>query len=414
MDGDRAIGTWRVNLAVCAFGSFTTLVAMTMLVPLLPDFVRTLGARSGTDVLRWSGCAYSATFVTAALTAPLWGALGDRYGRRSMLLRASLGMAVVTPLIGLSHTVWQLVALRLLMGLMGGYSSGATILVAAQAPAERRGWALGVLSSGILAGAVAGPLIGGVLPGLIGIGATFVASGAAILAAFLATAAFVRDVPDRVSAAPPSPGGTASRRVPSGVPLLLATTTLSTFALMSAEPIITVYARELGGGTHAASWAGLAMALSAAGSMVAAPRLGRVTDRWGPRAVIVGSLVVGAALLAAQAAATGVVMLCALRLAAGIALAGLTPAVAAAIRERTPSDRVGRVLGLNVSAQYVGQIAGPVLGAEVGGALGVRAVFGTTAVVLAVAALAPARFPRVTRRSAAAPDHERSSSPTRR
>ncbi|MDF0529099.1 MFS transporter [Tsukamurella sp. 8F] len=372
---------WRINLAVCAFGSFTTLVAMTMLVPLLPDFVRTLGVYSDAEVLRWSGYAYSATFLTAALTAPLWGALGDRYGRRSMLLRASLGMAVVTPLIGLSHSVWQLVALRLLTGLMGGYSSGATILVAAQAPEERRGWALGVLSSGILAGSVAGPLIGGTLPAMIGTGPTFIASGAAIFVAFLATAAFVRNVPDSGTAtghAEAYPG----RRLPAGVPLLLVTSTMLMFALMSAEPIITVYMGALGGGTRAATWAGVAMALSAAGSVAAAPLLGRVTDARGAPTVIAASLGAGALLLLAQAGAGAPWALCALRLAQGVALAGLTPAVAAAIRQHTPSDRVGRVLGLNVSASYIGQIAGPVLGAEVGGTWGVRAVFVATAAVM--------------------------------
>ncbi|GAA4408634.1 hypothetical protein GCM10023147_52470 [Tsukamurella soli] len=115
------------------------------------------------------------------------------------------------------------------------------------------------------------------------------------------------------------------------------------------------------------------------------PLAGRITDRRGAHAVIAGSLAAGTLLLAAQAAAPNPIVLCLLRLAQGVALAGLTPAVAAAIRQRTPSDRVGRVLGLNVSAAYVGQIVGPVLGAQVGGSWGVRSVFVATAVVMAVA-----------------------------
>ena len=125
---------WQRNLWVCAGGSFTTIVAMTLLIPFLPVYVRDLGVSSDDAVLRWSGIAYAATFFTAALTAPLWGALGDRFGRKSMLIRASLGMAIAMSLIGLAQSIWQLVALRLLVGLLGGYSSAATILVAAQAP----------------------------------------------------------------------------------------------------------------------------------------------------------------------------------------------------------------------------------------------------------------------------------------
>ena len=142
------------------FGSFTTIVAMTLLLPFLPLYVEQLGVAEHAAIVQWSGAAYGATFLSAALVAPLWGRLGDRYGRKSMLVRASFGMAFATALIGMSQNVWQLVALRFLIGLAGGYSSGSMILVATQTPRERSGWALGVLSSGIMAGTLIGPLVG--------------------------------------------------------------------------------------------------------------------------------------------------------------------------------------------------------------------------------------------------------------
>ena len=166
---------WRRNLAVCVFGSFTTIVAMTLLLPFLPLYVEQLGVHDHAAIVQWSGIAYGATFFTAALVAPLWGRLADRYGRKLMLIRASLGMAVAMSLIGMAQNVWQLVALRLLAGLLGGYASGSIVLVATQTPKARSGWALGMLSSGIMAGNLVGPLIGGALPPLIGIRATFLA-----------------------------------------------------------------------------------------------------------------------------------------------------------------------------------------------------------------------------------------------
>ncbi|GAB3495578.1 hypothetical protein GCM10027572_25700 [Flexivirga lutea] len=194
---------WRRNLVVCVGGSFTTIVAMTMLIPYLPIFVEQLGVHERAAVLRWSGIAYSATFFAAALTAPLWGALGDRYGRKSMLIRASLGMAVVMSCIGLAQNVWQLVGLRLLTGLLGGYSSGSTILVAAQTPKERSAWALGVLSGGVMAGNIAGPLIGGFAPALIGVRTTFLLAGALIFLAFLATTTLLHEERATASARQP-------------------------------------------------------------------------------------------------------------------------------------------------------------------------------------------------------------------
>lgn len=173
-------GPWRRNLIVCVFGSFTTIVGMTLLLPFLPLYVEQLGVSDHAAIVQWSGVAYGATFLSAALTAPLWGRLADRYGRKLMLIRASLGMAIAMSLIGMAHNVYELVGLRLLAGLLGGYASGSTVLVAAQTPKARSGWAIGVLSAGIMAGSLVGPLIGGVLPNLIGIRATFFLIGSVI------------------------------------------------------------------------------------------------------------------------------------------------------------------------------------------------------------------------------------------
>lgn len=65
-----------------------------------------------------------------------------------MLVRAAIGMTIAISLMGMAQTVWQLVALRLFVGLAGGYASGSMVLVAAQTPKERSAWALGTLSAG--------------------------------------------------------------------------------------------------------------------------------------------------------------------------------------------------------------------------------------------------------------------------
>src|SRR5271156_4127833 len=190
---DASNAHWRRNLVEVVLGSFTTIVAMTLLLPFLPLYVEQLGVSDHAAIVQWSGVAYGATFFAAALVAPLWGRLGDRYGRKLMLIRASLGMTIAMPLIGMAHSAWQLVALRMFVGLAGGYTSGSMILVATQTPKDRSGWALGVLSSGIMAGNLAGPLIGGALPPLIGIRNTFWLSGAVIFLAFLATCLVIKE-----------------------------------------------------------------------------------------------------------------------------------------------------------------------------------------------------------------------------
>lgn len=85
-----------------------------------PLYVEELGVQGHAAIVQWSGVAFSATFITAGLIAPVWGKLGDKYGRKSMLVRASLGMAVTVSLMGMVTNIWQLVGLRLLVGLAGG------------------------------------------------------------------------------------------------------------------------------------------------------------------------------------------------------------------------------------------------------------------------------------------------------
>ncbi|WP_454690412.1 multidrug efflux MFS transporter [Achromobacter aloeverae] len=380
---------WHRNLLVCLFGSFSTLVGMTLMLPFLPLYVEELGVKDHAAIVQWSGIAYGATFLTAGIVAPLWGHLGDRYGRKPMLIRASFGMAICISLIGFSTNVWQLLALRLLTGIAGGYSSGATILVAVQTPKNRSAWALGVLSSGIMAGNLIGPLIGGSLPPLIGIRATFWLSGGLIFIAFLATTFLVKEGPRPAGAAKNRPKGGWSHIPRRDVVLtMLFTGMLLMFANMSIEPIITVYVSTLVADPARVTFvAGLAMSAAALGSILSASRLGRLADRIGHAYVIVLALCVAAVLLIPQAFVTAGWQLVGLRFLMGLALGGLLPCIAAVVRHNVPDHFVGSIMGYSVSSQYVGQVTGPLLGGYVGGHYGMPAVFLGTSVLLLAGAL---------------------------
>jgi MFS family permease len=380
---------WQRNLIVCVFGCFTTIVAMTLLLPFLPLYVEQLGVTDHAAIAEWSGAAYGAAFFSAALCAPLWGRMADLYGRKLMLIRASLGMAVAMSLIGMAQNVWQLVALRLLAGFLGGYASGSTVLVATQTPKGRSGWALGVLSSGIMAGNLAGPLIGGFLPPLIGIRATFLAAGAVIFITFLATTFLIKEERRAPGPRKTRPRG-GWRAVPDKGPLLamLVTGCLLMLANMSIEPIITVYVATLvREPSQVTMVAGLVMAAAALGSILSASRLGKLADRVGHWNVIIGCLLVSALLLIPQAFVTSGWQLVGLRFLMGLSLGGLLPCIASVIRHSVPDGVAGSMLGYSTSSQYAGQVAGPLAGGFLGGHFGMRAVFLGTSVLMAARAV---------------------------
>src|SRR6202012_5461581 len=376
-------GPWRRNLVICVFGSFTTIVAMTLLLPFLPLYVEQLGVTDHAAIAEWSGIAYGATFFSAALTAPLWGYLADRYGRKLMLIRASLGMAIAMSLIGMAHNVYELVALRLLAGLLGGYASGSTLLVAAQTPKARSGWALGVLSSGIMAGNLVGPLIGGVLPPLIGIRSTFLLAGATIFVTFLGTTFLIREEKrPRKTGSGKSRGGWSLISDKRPIIAMLATGMLLMLANMSIEPIITVYVAQLVEPSRVTFVAGLVMSAAALGSILSSSQLGKLADRLGHWNVITASLAASGLLLIPQAFITEGWQLILLRFLMGLALGGLLPCIASVIRHSVPEVIAGGVLGYSISAQYGGQVIGPLVGGFVGGHVGMRAVFLGTSLLM--------------------------------
>lgn len=380
---------WRRHLVVVFFGSFTTVLAMSLVLPFLPLYVAQLGVKVPAEVDLWSGIGYGATFLSAGLVAPLWGALGDRFGRKPMLVRASLGMAVAMSLMGLAQDPWELVGLRLLTGLLGGYSSGSMILVATQTPREHSGWAIGVLSSGIMAGNLVGPLVGGFLPPFIGIRWTFVAAAAVIFVSFLGTLFLLKN--DRPEPLKQKSKTSRWAMVPDKrlVVTMLVTGLLLMVANLSIEPILSLYvATFVPDPTQVTAVAGLAFSASSLGSLLSATWLGRLADRVGPPTVIVGCLVLAAILLVPQAFVTTGWQLIVCRFFLGCALGGLVPCVASVLRHSVPASVAGQVLGLSTSAQYAGQVIGPVAGGFLAGLGGIpMVILGTSGVLLVGAGL---------------------------
>jgi MFS family permease len=378
---------WRRNLAVCVFGSFSTLVSLSMLLPFLPLYVEQLGVTEPAAIVQWSGIAFGATFFATGITAPMWGWLADRFGRKPMLIRAAVGMTIVMSLIGVAHNVTQLVALRFIAGLIGGYASAATVMVGTMAPPDRAGWALGLLSTGALTGNLVGPMVGGLLPGWIGIRGTFFAGGGvigitALLSIFVLRENFdpVRDTKRRATNSTGS--APTNYRV---IITLMFTAMMVLLANMSIEPIITVYVAQLGvPKAHLAQFAGVIMASSALGSIVTAARLGALADRIGGWRVITGCLLLSGLAMLPQALVTSWWQLAALRCLMGMAIAGLLPSIAKLIRHAAADSNTGKILGWLQSAQFAGQVVGPLLGGLIGVHVGIRAVFVATGLLLIV------------------------------
>lgn len=143
---------WKRNLTVTWLGCFLTGAAFSLVMPFLPLYVEQLGVTGHSALNMWSGLVFSITFLFSAIASPFWGGLADRKGRKIMLLRSALGMAIVMLLMGMAQNIWQFLILRALLGLLGGFIPNANALIATQVPRHKSGWALGTLSTGGVSG----------------------------------------------------------------------------------------------------------------------------------------------------------------------------------------------------------------------------------------------------------------------
>ena len=375
---------WKRNLIVCWFGMFVTGIGMSQLAPVLPLFIQHLGVENHAEIAQYSGLAFGITFIVSAIFSPIWGKAADKYGRKPMLLRASLGMAIVIGSMGFAPNVYVLIGLRLLQGIITGYGTACTTLIATQTDKEHAGYALGTLSTANIAGSLLGPMVGAFLEENVGMQNVFFVTGGLMFIAFLTTAGFVKESFQREHKEALRFQAIWQQLPEKSLTLtMFVTFFILTIALYSVEPVLTVYVTEISHNlSHVALIAGITFSISGIANIFAAPRLGRLSDRIGPHKVMLFSLLAAGILFIPQAFVTNPWQLMALRFCLGLTAAGLTPTVNILIKKITPSQLTGRVFGFSMSAGYLGIFGGSVLGGQIAAWLGVRYVFLCTGALL--------------------------------
>src|SRR5205823_11765595 len=194
---------WRRNLAALWFAEFMAIFGFSFAFPFLSIFLNTdLGVRTGTDLYLWTAASASSSGLSMAIASPIWGVLGDRYGRKPMLIRSMLGGGITVGLIFLAQTPLQLVILRLAQGATSGTVAAATSLVAAETPRHRVGWALGVVTSAVALGGAIGPVVGGLAGAVFGLRLVLLGGGILLLISTIPVFLVVKESERRIREGP--------------------------------------------------------------------------------------------------------------------------------------------------------------------------------------------------------------------
>ncbi|MDK2368386.1 multidrug efflux MFS transporter [Citrobacter freundii] len=380
--------SWRVNLISVWFGCFFTGLAISQILPFLPLYISQLGVTSHEALSMWSGLTFSVTFLISAIVSPMWGSLADRKGRKLMLLRASLGMAIAILLQAFATNVWQLFLLRGVMGLTSGYIPNAMALVASQVPRERSGWALSTLSTAQISGVIGGPLMGGFIADHVGLRAVFCITAALLVVSFLVTLFLIKEgVRPTIKKSERLSGKAvfASLSHPALVISLFFTTMVIQQCNGSIGPILALFIKSMvPDSSNIAFLSGLIASVPGISALISAPRLGKLGDRIGTERILMATLIFAVVLFFAMSWVTTPLQLGVLRFLLGFADGAMLPAVQTLLVKYSSDQITGRIFGYNQSFMYLGNVAGPLMGATVSAMAGFRWVFIATASIVLI------------------------------
>lgn len=377
---------WRKNAYVLWVAVFVAAVAWTMVMPFTPQYLEDLGQKSGVEM--WSGVIISTAAVCSMVMSPVWGAVGDRFGRRMMMLRA--GLFLVLGNIAMSYAVGpiSLLLVRAAIGGLTGFVPMAIALVGVSTPQEHVGRALGLVQTAWPSGAIIGPVIGGIAADTVGIGRS-----AWVAAAMVAFATLLVFVTVKEEFSPPKttqPNILADLKAAAsdkGLMAVVLITLTSSAAVMALEPVLVPFVNEMVG-SNAPGWvSGLLFSIPGVAFIAMASWWARRGERVGYLRTVGMGLVGSAVLYGLQTFAGDPWQLGGLRLLSGVTGAAIGPGVAALLATTVSKEMRGRAFGLNQSASSAGTILGPLLGGYIGSYLNPRGVFALSGLLYLVGGL---------------------------
>ncbi|MBL8862061.1 MAG: MFS transporter [Planctomycetes bacterium] len=389
--------SWRRTWWSVWTANFVTSAGIQSFLPFFPSLLEGLGLTDRVEIAVWAGVLYGAAPLSAAVMSPLWGSLGDRYGRKLMVLRSLLAITVFVGLMAFATAPWQVLVLRLLQGTFSGFIAPSATLVSVAAPASEQGRIAGSLQTAMAAGSVLGPLLGGIAALSAGVSSVFLGVAAAALASLILVWRFAHEDPahrrgseGRASVAKAVRDARrdfgelwANPRLRAGLGIVF----WAAFALGATSPILELHVRDLvaGGPEGAAVWTSVLFSASALVNLLAMPAWGRHGDRVGHGRALASSALAAAFALAAQALPFYAALLVA-RIVFGAALAGSAACSFGLAAAETPVGRRGGAFGIVFSARTLAAAVAAPLGGWLAGRLGVPVVLLLCAALLGLAA----------------------------
>jgi MFS family permease len=373
--------------------SFMGYTGFTLVMPFLPLFIGQLGVTGVGQIAMWTGVSLGITPALTAVLAPAWGRLGDRYGRKIMVERSLVSFVVLFAAMAYVTRVWQVLAIRAVQGLFAGYGSLSVAMAAESAPRDRMPSAIGLVQTAQRIGPGVGPLIGGVLAGVVGLRGAFLAT-AMFYAAGLVLVHLMYDerAIHETKAIDPAheKGRVTFRNVLAFENFILMMVVIFglQFVDRSFGPVLPLYV-EQAGRSHAqvAVASGVLFSIMAGTGALGHHFCGRLLTRFPMRVVIAGGAAVAAVGSALVGATGNLWVMSAASTLLGLGIGAAMTASYSAAGSVIPPGAHGAGFGVLTSASLVGMASSPFIAGVLGGT-SIRVVFVVDLAIMALLAAA--------------------------
>src|SRR5665647_495754 len=376
---------WKRNLWILWVGCFITSASFSMVIPFLPLFLMQMGVTQHIEM--WSGLLFSSAFLAGAISAPYWGAMGDKYGRKPMIVRAGFVICVIYLLTALVTDPYQLLILRVLQGLLSGFIPGSIALIGTNTPEDKMGYAMATISTSTVTGGIMGPLMGGVLANIFGNRIAFASAGIFVLLSALLVLFWVKEekfVPSKGRNSIVGSMKMAAKNRP--FLTVLGLMLLTQFSVMTIEPVLPLYIVEIGGSVKNASLtAGVVFSLVGISGLLFASRWGILADKIGFHKILIIGLLAGGLGNLAQIPFHDIWGFSIVRFVYGAFFCAVFPALNGLVIRTTAVEFRGRPFGLSQAANMLGGMLGPLVGGAISGIFSIHSVFVVTGLLLIVA-----------------------------
>ncbi|MBI5633166.1 MAG: MFS transporter [Nitrospirae bacterium] len=355
--------------------------------PVLPLFATHLGA--GPSGVGMVAAVSAFTGIIASIPA---GMLSDRWGRKRMLIMASVVFGTAPFLYLFVTNIWQLAIVRFYHGFATALFIPVSMALISDLFHDERGERLGWFSTSTLLGRFAAPIAGGTLLGVFAAHPAFSFRAVYIVCGAAGTAAFVLAL--RMPATHEESGAhqnwsetwQAFRSVISHRAILITALVEAAilFAYGTFEAFLPLYAREQGISTYET---GIFLSSQILTLALTKPVMGRFSDKHGRRPQIIVGALSGALSIAVFSLSSSFLPLLLFSVIFGLSLSVVTSATSAYIADLSKRETHGSAMGILGSVMDIGHTTGPIAAGIAASAFGYRISFVSASVVLVLASL---------------------------